>query len=107
MTAHVPLVEELISRKPLPAPKLVWDGTTDFYQFTPDSFKLEGVPIPPVRPPHSGGGIGGNMKLIAAVDQNWGLGREGKLLFRISPRPEAFQGAADHGQRHRGGQEDA
>lgn len=38
---HVPLVEELIAREPLPAPKLVSDGTTDFYAFTPSSFHLE------------------------------------------------------------------
>ena len=38
---HVPLVEELIVREPFPAPKLVWDDTTDFYAFTPDSFRLE------------------------------------------------------------------
>lgn len=31
------------------------------------------------------------MKLIAAVDQNWGLGREGRLLFRISPDLKRFK----------------
>ena len=40
---HVPLVEALIAREPRPAPKLVIDPeVTDFYAFTPDSFRLEG-----------------------------------------------------------------
>ena len=44
---HVPLVEELLQREPLPAPKLVWDGTTDFYAFTVNSFRLEGYQFHP------------------------------------------------------------
>ena len=40
---HVPLVEALIAREPRPAPKLIIDPeVTDFYAFTPDSFRLEG-----------------------------------------------------------------
>ena len=40
---HVPIVEEIISRKPFEAPKLWLDPTvTDFYGFTTDSLKLEG-----------------------------------------------------------------
>lgn len=40
---HVPLVEEIISREPCPAPRLVIDpDVTDFYGFTVDSFRLEG-----------------------------------------------------------------
>ena len=40
---HVPVVEELIARKPFDAPKFTLDPTvTDFYDFTPDSVKLEG-----------------------------------------------------------------
>ena len=40
---HVPLVEELIRREPRPAPRLVIDpSVTDFYAFTPGSFRLEG-----------------------------------------------------------------
>ncbi|MGN0770018.1 MAG: thymidylate synthase [Christensenellales bacterium] len=40
---HVPLVEELISREPLDAPKFVIDKSIDdFYKFTVDSFALEG-----------------------------------------------------------------
>ena len=40
---HVPLVEELISREPLDAPKFIIDNSIyDFYKFTVDSFALEG-----------------------------------------------------------------
>lgn len=39
---HVPIVEELIQRKPKPAPKFSIDpSVTDFYKFTRDSFTLE------------------------------------------------------------------
>lgn len=39
---HIPIIEELISRQPYPAPEFVMDKTvTDFYQFSPDSFRLE------------------------------------------------------------------
>lgn len=38
---HIPIIKELISRKSYDAPKFVLDDTvTDFYSFTPDSFKL-------------------------------------------------------------------
>ena len=38
---HVPIVEELITREPLPAPKFELDpAVTDFYDFTPDSVKI-------------------------------------------------------------------
>ena len=40
---HVPLVEELISREPLYAPRFIIDKSIDdFYKFTVDSFALEG-----------------------------------------------------------------
>lgn len=40
---HIPLVEKLIQKEPRPAPRLVIDpAVKDFYDFTPDSFKLEG-----------------------------------------------------------------
>ena len=40
---HIPLVEELIKREPRPAPRLVIDpDVKDFYDFTVDSFRLEG-----------------------------------------------------------------
>lgn len=40
---HVPLVEELIAREPLDAPRFIIDKSIDdFYKFTVDSFALEG-----------------------------------------------------------------
>lgn len=40
---HVPVVAEMIQRKPFPAPKLWMDSSvTNFYDFTKDSFRLEG-----------------------------------------------------------------
>ena len=40
---HVPIVERLIQRQPRPAPKLVIDPSVkNFYDFTVDSFQLEG-----------------------------------------------------------------
>ena len=48
---HLPLVEELISREPLDAPRFIIDKSIDdFYKFTVDSFSLEGYE------PH--GGVG-------------------------------------------------
>ena len=39
---HVPIVEEIISRSPYDAPTFQLDpAVTDFYQFTPDSVRLE------------------------------------------------------------------
>ncbi|MBO4794776.1 MAG: thymidylate synthase [Clostridia bacterium] len=39
---HIPIVEELIKRTPVPAPKVTLDkSVTDFYDFTPESFKVE------------------------------------------------------------------
>ena len=39
---HVPIVEEIIKRTPYPAPKVTLDPEiTDFYKFTPESFKVE------------------------------------------------------------------
>lgn len=46
---HVPIVEEIIARKPFEAPKLWLDpGVKDFYDFTPDSIKLEGYQSHPL-----------------------------------------------------------
>ncbi len=40
---HISVIKELIGRKSHPAPKLIIDkSVTDFYDFTPDSFALEG-----------------------------------------------------------------
>ena len=39
---HIPIVEELIKRECFDAPKVTLDPSiTDFYQFTPESFKIE------------------------------------------------------------------
>ncbi|MBQ9870409.1 MAG: thymidylate synthase [Eubacterium sp.] len=39
---HIPIVEELITRPTFPAPKVTLNPEiTDFYQFTPDDFKVE------------------------------------------------------------------
>ena len=45
---HIPLIEELISREPLPAPKF-WlnPEVKDFYDFTPDDVRLEGYETHP------------------------------------------------------------
>ena len=45
---HIPLVEELLKAEPLPAPQFVMDkSVTNFYDFTTDSFKLEGYQFHP------------------------------------------------------------
>lgn len=47
---HVPIVEEIIARKPFEAPKLVVDpSVTDFYSFTKGSFTLEGYESHPLN----------------------------------------------------------
>ena len=39
---HIPIVKEIIEREQFDAPKVTLDPTiTDFYQFTPESFKVE------------------------------------------------------------------
>lgn len=39
---HVPMIEDLISRTPFPAPKFYMNpDITDFYKFTPDDFRLD------------------------------------------------------------------
>ena len=46
---HVPIVEEIIARTPFEAPKLRLDpAVTNFYDFTPDSVKLEGYRCHPL-----------------------------------------------------------
>ena len=46
---HVPMVEEMIAREPFSAPQFIMDASvTDFYAFTPDSFRLEGYQAHPV-----------------------------------------------------------
>ncbi len=47
---HVPIVEEIIARQPLPAPKLIMDSTiADFYSFTKGSLALEGYESHPLN----------------------------------------------------------
>ena len=38
---HIPIVEQIIANKPYDAPILLAADKTDFYDFTPDDFKLE------------------------------------------------------------------
>ena len=46
----MPIVEEIIARKPYDAPTFVMDKTiTDFYAFTKDSFRLEGYQAHPLE----------------------------------------------------------
>ena len=46
---HVPMVEELLDKTPFDAPKFILDpSVTNFYDFTPDSVKLEGYQAHPV-----------------------------------------------------------
>ncbi len=45
---HVPIVKELITREPLPAPQFFMDESiSDFYSFTRDSFSLENYQFHP------------------------------------------------------------
>ena len=45
---HVPIIEELIEREPLPAPTVTLDpAVTDFYAFTKDSFTVENYQFHP------------------------------------------------------------
>jgi len=45
---HVPIIEELIKREPLPAPSVTLDPTvTDFYQFSKNSFTVENYQFHP------------------------------------------------------------
>ncbi len=39
---HIPIIEDIISKTPYDAPKLIkTEDVTDFYKFTPDTYKLE------------------------------------------------------------------
>lgn len=45
---HIPIIKELIERKTYPAPRFSLDkSVTDFYDFTPDNFTLEGYEYNP------------------------------------------------------------
>ena len=46
---HIPMVEEMLEKKPFDAPKFILDpNVKDFFDFTPDSVKLEGYQAHPV-----------------------------------------------------------
>ena len=46
---HIPMVEEMLEKKPFDAPKFILDpNVKDFYDVTPDSVKLEGYQAHPV-----------------------------------------------------------
>ena len=64
---HVPMIEELISREPLPAPTF-WlnPEITDFYDFTPDDVRLD-------------------------RDKNWGIGYKNRLLVSIPSDMKFFR----------------
>ena len=39
---HIPIIEQVISNTPFPAPKFIIDNSVkDFYAFTPDNFILQ------------------------------------------------------------------
>ena len=45
---HIPMVEEMLAKEPLPAPKVTLDpGVTDFYAFTKDSLNVENYQYSP------------------------------------------------------------
>ena len=45
---HIPMVEEMIEKEPLPAPRVTLDPkVTDFYAFTKDSFTVENYQFHP------------------------------------------------------------
>ncbi len=47
---HVPIVQQILQNTPQPAPAFHMDTTvTDFYQFTPDSFRLENYQYTPLE----------------------------------------------------------
>ena len=92
---HVPMIEELISREPLPAPKF-WlnPEVKDFYDFTPDDVKLEdmrhirrlrigyhllvSIPLKERGQMHVG-----NRKAGKVSDRNWGIGYQNRLAGMI------------------------
>ena len=77
---HIPMVEELINREPLPAPKF-WlnPEIKDFYQFTRDDVALIDYET------HE------QMNLIVAVDKNWAIGYGNKLLVSIPQDMKFFR----------------
>ena len=93
---HIPMIEELIKREPLPAPKF-WlnPEVKDFYEFTPDDVRLDGYET---HPQIKNRGIGVvqkkeemNMNAIVAADKNWAIGYKNKLLVSIPADMKFFR----------------
>ena len=82
---HIPMIEELIKREPLPAPKF-WlnPEVKDFYEFTPDDVRLDGYETHPQKEEM-------NMNAIVAADKNWAIGYKNKLLVSIPADMKFFR----------------
>lgn len=50
---HIPIVEQILTREPFSAPKLIVDDITDFYSFKVENFRLEDY--------QNHGGVGGKI----------------------------------------------
>ena len=77
---HVPAVEKLLALEPQSAPTFHMDeAVTDFYRFTRDSFSLGGLSSLPfddeIPCRHLSCKGETPMFAIAAVSQNWGIGK--------------------------------
>ena len=69
----MPIIERLLEKDERPAPRFVMDkDITDFYQFTRDSFSLEGYDPSPSRTRSRWPSEGTGMVAIVAVDARWG-----------------------------------
>ncbi len=89
---HVPIIERLLEKDERPAPKFSIDtSVTDFYQFTRDSFSLEGYDPQPFEDKIPWPFKEGAMYAIVAVDEKWGIGRDNGLLFRLSADLKRFR----------------
>jgi len=92
---HISLIKELIERPTYEAPK-VWlnPEVKDFYKFTREDLFIEDYKAGP-QIKHFGGGIGQKgvlkMNFIVAVDENWAIGKENKLLVRIPSDMKQFR----------------
>ena len=94
---HVPMIEELISREPLPAPTF-WlnPEITDFYDFTPDDVRLDRYETHPQIKKYSDCCLSRersvrSMRAIVCADKNWGIGRNNELLVSIPADMKMFR----------------
>ena len=98
---HIPMIEELIAREPLPAPTF-WlnPEVKDFYDFTPDDVRLDNYETHPQMKNYTGGCIKKRieserqisyMKAILAADKNWGIGYNNRLLVSIPSDMKFFR----------------